>query len=35
MKLSDFSQTEKDEFLQFFYDKFYQKNFGSLSNSGV
>ncbi|SOE75536.1 hypothetical protein SAMN05720781_1659 [Fibrobacter sp. UWT3] len=35
MKLSDFSQTEKDEFFQFFYDKFYQKNFGSLSKSDV
>lgn len=35
MELPVFSQTEKDEFFEFFYKKFYQMNFGSLSKSDI
>ena len=35
MELPEFSNEEKEEFFQFFYDKFYNKNFGSLSKSDI
>ena len=35
MELPVFNQTEKDEFFDFFYKKFYQMNFGSLSKNDI